>query len=119
MKFFQWLGTPFRKLADAARFLVDLTPQQMRSVFSLSMIGGMIALTGINVWYTYRAERAVKQGEAFKPFFALLVEQVRIYSGLIGWFAVIMGLIVFGADYLRAKWGDKEVGLGKGQEDKE
>lgn len=114
--FVHWLGTPFRALSASFQFLVDLTQQQLKSVLTLAMIGGMIALTGVNVWYTYRAEAAVTKGHEYHNFFLLLQEQLRFNSGLIGWFALIMGLIVFGADYFKAKWGDKEAGFGKREE---
>ena len=109
-----WLGTPFRAVSNSFQFLVDLTQQQLKSVLTLAMIGGMVALTGVNIWYTYRAEAAVGQGPEYHSFFELLQEQLRFNSGLIGWFALIMGLIVFGADYFHAKWGNKEFGAGKG-----
>lgn len=114
--FSHWLGTPFRAIAASARFLVDLTPQQLKSIFSLGMLGGMIALSWHNVWYTYRAEAAVAKGAAYKDFFTLLAEQIRFNSYLVAWFALIMGLVVFGADYIHAKWGDKEAGFGRGTE---
>lgn len=114
----RWLNTPFRTFARAARFLVDLTPQQLKSVFSLGMLGGIVALSWHNVWYTYRAEAAVEKGEAYKPFFALLTDQIKFNSYLVAWFAVIMGLVVFGADYIHAKWGDKEAGFGRGPDPK-
>src|ERR1044072_8578638 len=109
----RWLGTPFRAISASAQFLVDLSQQQLKSVLTLAMIGGMVALTGVNVWYSYRAESAVTKGHEYHSFFLLLQEQLRFNSGLIAWFALIMGLIVFGADYFQAKWGDKELGLGK------
>lgn len=109
-----WLGTPFRAIAASVRFLVNLDTRQMRALFSLAMIGGMVALSIHNIIYTYVAKDAVERGETFRPFFDLIQEQMRFNSGLIAWFAIIMGLIVFGADYFRAKWGDKEIGLGKG-----
>lgn len=114
--FLHWLNTPFRTLALALRFLVDLTPQQLKSVFSLGMLGGMMALSWHNVWYTYRAEAAVAKGVAYKDFFTLLAEQIRFNSYLLAWFALIMGLVVFGADYIRAKWGDKEATFGRGSD---
>lgn len=112
----RWLGTPIRAFSASAQFLVNLTSQQMRAVFSLAMVGGMISLSAQNVWYTYRAEAAVTKGQEYHSFFALLQEQLRFNSALIAWFAVIMGLLVFGADYFRAKWGNNELGLGRGEQ---
>jgi len=108
------LGTPFRALANAIRVLVNLTSQQMRALFSLAMIGGMISLSFQNVAFTYAASRAVERGETFKPLFDLIQEQMRFNSGLIAWFAAIMGLIVFGADHFRAKHANSEVSFGRG-----
>jgi dolichol kinase len=112
-RFFYWLNTPFRVLSRGIWFLLNLTTQQMRALFSLSMIGGIVILSFQNVWYTYRAEKTVKLGHEYHSFFELLLEQLRFNSGLIAWFAVIMGLIVFGADYIKAKWGDNELNMGK------
>lgn len=112
--FGRWLATPFRKVGQALVALVNMTGRQMRSLFSLAMIGGMVSLSAQNVWYTFRAEKAVGKGQEYHSFFALLQEQLRFNSGLIAWFAIIMGGLVWGADYFRAKWGDKEVGMGKG-----
>jgi uncharacterized protein YqgC (DUF456 family) len=41
---------------------------------------------------------------------------LRYDAILVGLFALIVALTVFGADYMRAKWGDREVGFGKGGE---
>lgn len=106
---FRWLGTPFR-------VLVNLTGQQMRALFSLAMIGGMITLSAQNIWFTFIAKAAVDKGDTFRPFFALVQEQMRFNSALIAWFAIIMGLLVFGADYFRAKHGNSELTLGRGSE---
>lgn len=114
IKFLSWLGAPFRMITNVFKFFLNLTTQQMRALFSLAMVGGIISLSMQNVWYTYRAEQAILRGTVYIGFFNLLLEQLRFNSGLIAWFAVIMGLIVFGADYFRARWGDKEVGMGKG-----
>lgn len=109
-----WLGTPFRSIAAAFRVLVNLSRQQMRALFSLAMIGGIIALSTQNVAYTLLARQAVHDGETFRPLFLLIQEQMRFNSGLIAWFAVILGLVVFGADYFRAKVAGKEIEFGRG-----
>lgn len=114
--FFRWLGFPFRALANAFRLLVNLTSQQIKALFSLAMLGGMISLSAQNALLTYVAKQAVEQGDTFRSYFDLIQEQMRFNSGLIAWFALIMGLIVFGADFFRARIGDKEVGFGRGQD---
>lgn len=114
--FFHWLGTPFRSIANAFRLLVNLSSRQIKALFSLAMLGGMVTLSFQNVALTYAAKRAVEEGDTFRIYFDLIQEQMRFNSGLIAWFAVIMGLIVFGADYFRAKVGDKEVAFGSGED---
>lgn len=114
--FFRWLGHPFRALANAFSLLVNLTSRQIKALFSLAMLGGMITLSFQNIGLTYAAKDATEKGDVYARFFNLIQEQMRFNSGLIAWFAVIMGLIVFGADYFRAKVGDKEVGFGRGKD---
>lgn len=112
--FLYWLGHPLRAVAAAFAVLVNLSRQQMRSLFSVAMIGGVIALSTQNVFYTYLARRAVDEGDTYRPLFLLIQEQMRFNSGLIAWFALILGLVVFGADYFRAKLGAKEIEFGDG-----
>lgn len=107
--FWRWLGTPFRAI-------VALTQQQIKSLFSIAMLTGIIVLSWQNMGLTYVAARAVEKGDTFTSFFALIQEQMRFNSALIAWFAFILGLVVFGADFVRAKWGDKEFETGKGSE---
>lgn len=114
--FFRWLGHPFRAIANSFRLLVNLTGRQIKALFSLAMLGGMISLSFQNIGLTYVAKDATEKGDVYARFFNLIQEQMRFNSGLIAWFAVIMGLIVFGADYFRAKVGDKEVGFGRGKD---
>jgi hypothetical protein len=118
-EFFHWLGKPFRALGSGIYFLLNLTTQQMRALFSLVMLGGMVVLSLVNVWYSYRAEGTVEKGHEYHSFFELIQEQLRFNSGLIAWFALIMGLIVFGAEVFRAKMGDKEVEIRRGTKDDE
>lgn len=113
--FFYWVGHPLRAVAAAFAVLVNLSRQQMRSLFSVAMIGGVIALSTQNVFYTYLARRAVDEGDTYHPLFLLIQEQMRFNSGLIAWFALILGLVVFGADYFRARLGEKEIEFGENQ----
>lgn len=114
--FMHWMGHPFRAAANAFRLLVNLTGRQVKALFSLAMLGGMISLSFQNIGLTYVAKDATEKGDVYARFFNLIQEQMRFNSGLIAWFAVIMGLIVFGADYFRAKVGDKEIGFGRGED---
>lgn len=106
-RFWRFLGTPFRAI-------VSLTQRQVRSLFGIAMLAGIIVLSWQNMALTYVAARAVEKGDTYLGFFALIQEQMRFNSGLIAWFAFILGLIVFGADYFRARWGDREISAGSG-----
>lgn len=108
-RFWHWLGTPFRAI-------IALDRLQMRSLFSVAMLAGIIALSAENWVLMGLAHHAVEEGEVLKAWLGLLIERTRYNSALQAWFAFIMGLIVFGADYLRAKWGDKELSAGNGKE---
>lgn len=107
------LGYPFRACGAACRFLIDLTPGQMKSLLTLAMIGGIVAISGQNVWYLFMAKAAL-HAHGHKEFFDLVTEQMKFNSYLQAWFAFIMGMIVFGADYVRAKFLGHELGLGRG-----
>lgn len=106
-RFWRFLGTPFRAI-------VSLSMRQVRSLFAISMLAGIIALSFENWVIIGLAHNAVEGGEMFRIWFDLLLERTRYNSILQGFFAFIMGLIVFGADYFRAKWGDKELSAGNG-----
>ena len=108
-RFWRFIGTPFRAI-------ISLTSRQVKSLFSIAMLGGIIVMSWQNVALSFAAARAVDKGDTFRIFFDLIQEQMRFNSALIAWFAFILGLIVFGADFMRAKWGDKELGFGKGDE---
>ena len=108
-RFWRFLGTPFRAI-------VSLTQKQVRSIFAIAMLSGIIALSVENWALIALAHQAVEQGDTFRIWFDLLLERTRYNSILQGFFAFIMGLIVFGADYFRARWGDKELSAGKGDE---
>lgn len=104
--FARWLAAPFRAV-------VSLDRRQLRSLFACAMLGGIIALSAENWVLIGLAHHATESGEVSATWFGLLIERTRYNSGLQAWFAVIMGLMVFGADYMQAKWGDKSVGFGR------
>ena len=108
-RFWRFLGTPFRAV-------VSLSQRQVRSLFGIAMLAGIIALSVENWVIIGLAHHAVEGGDMFRVWFDLLLERTRYNSILQGFFAFIMGLIVFGADYFRAKWGDKELSAGNGKD---
>lgn len=107
-RFWRFVGTPFRAV-------VSLTQRQVRSLFAIAMLAGIIALSAENWVIMGLAHHAVVQGDTFRIWFDLLLERSRYNSILQGFFALIMGLVVFGADYFRAKWGDNELSAGQGE----
>lgn len=109
-RFWRFLGTPFRAV-------ICLTGREMRSLFSVALLCGIIALSIENWVMVGLAHHAIESGDMFRVWFDLLLERTRYNSALQGWFAFILGLIVFGADYFRAKWGDKELSAGKGEDE--
>lgn len=108
-RFFRWIFSPFR-------WAVYLERAQMRNLFSVFMLLGIMATSITNWAYMGFAYVAISNGASL-AWVGLIIEQTRFNSGLIAWFAFIMGAIVFGADFLRAKFGDKELSMGKGVDD--
>lgn len=115
-KFWDFVTRPFRAIIAGIMVLVNLSRLQMRALFSIAMLGGMIVNSFYNMFYINLVHHMVKEGEVNMSFFGMILEQMRFNSGLTGWFALILGLIVFGADYLRAKHGDTEISFGKGDD---
>jgi len=107
--FWHWLGTPFRAI-------VALNFRQVRSLFSIAMLAGIIALSVENWVLLGLAHHSIEKGETLMVWLGLLVERTRYNSALQGWFSFVLGMVVFGAEYFRAKWGDKEIGAGRGDE---
>jgi len=108
--------------------MVDMSGQQLRAVFMMAMLGGMISNQLISFVYLGMAQDAVETAmvrngvatlvntKASMPFFSLIVEQLRFLSGLTAWFAIILGAIVIQADRLRIRAGENEISMGKGDE---
>lgn len=104
----------FGTVGVVAMTMINLDGRQMRSIFSLGLLGGIIALSLQNVGLIYLAKQALDQGEGYLKLFDLLQSQMRFNSGLVAWFALILGLVVWGADYFRASLGKKSIEMGKG-----
>lgn len=109
-----FLTAPYRMVVGLLSTLVNLNARQMRAIFSLAMLGGIVALSAQNFFYIAWAKRAIELGTAYMPWFNLLADQIRFHSWLIGILSGIVGMVVIGADWLRAKYGQFEVGFGKG-----
>src|SRR3546814_18591257 len=79
-EFFHWMGHPFRAVANAFSLLVNLTSRQVKALFSLAMLGGMITLSFQNIGLTYVAKDATEKGDVYARFFNLIQEQMRFNS---------------------------------------
>lgn len=110
----RFVTTPYRMVVSVLIVLVNLSARQMRAIFSLAMLGGIVALSAQNVIYIAWAKQAIALGDNYMPWFGLLADQIRFHSWLIGVLSGIVGMVVIGADWLRAKYGQFEIGVGKG-----
>jgi hypothetical protein len=107
-RFWRFIGTPFRAI-------VSLTQAQVRSLFGIAMLAGIISLSVENWVVVGLAHHAVEGGDVLRVWFEMLLERTRYNSALQGFFAFIMGMVVFGADFFRAKWGNRELSAGNGR----
>lgn len=94
---------------------LSLSREQVRSLYSIAMLAGIVALCAIGSVVMFFAYDAATENPAW---FGLAVEVVRYVFALIAMFALIVALTVFGADYFKAKWGDNEFAAGKGSPQK-
>jgi hypothetical protein len=106
----------WRAIIAALTVLINLTGRQMRALFSLAMLGGIVIHSATNWLYINMVRSMVDSGDLNMVFFGMILEQMRFNSAIVGLFALFVALIVFGADYLRAKHGDSEISFGKGKE---
>lgn len=91
------------------RGIIGLTRAQVRSLYSVAMLAGIVALS-IESWVLLGMAKGAASGDP--RWFNLLVERLRYDAMLVGLFALIVALTVFGADYFKAKWGDREFEAG-------
>lgn len=110
-----WLGTPFRAVAAFLRALVNLTRQQMRAIFSLAMLLGIIALSFQNMLLLYWVFSFLKGAKPGSLFGQMALSQQFWNNAIAAGFAAIVALVVWGADYLKAKYGGVEFEAGDGK----
>ncbi len=113
--FTHWLGHPFRMLACAMRALINLTHTQIRALFSLGMLGGIISLSLQNIGLIVMVRQTLNDAAPGSLFGAMALNQQWWNNAIMAGFGLILGLVVFGADWLKAKWDDREVDIGKGE----
>lgn len=112
----QTMQAIWRAITTALTVLVNLTGRQVRALFSLALLGGIVIHSATNWIYIFIVHSMVIEGDLNMVFFGMILEQMRFNSAIIGLFALFVALIVFGADYMKAKYGAAEVSLGKGAE---
>lgn len=115
--FFRWLGHPFRVCGRAFVVLINMTQTQIRALFSLGMLGGIIALSLQNIGLIVMVRRALGEAAPGSLFGAMALNQQWWNNAIMAGFGVILGLVVFGADYLKAKAGEREIEFGRKDEE--
>jgi hypothetical protein len=111
--FIHWLGHPFRAIGDALRALVNLSRIQMRAVFSLAMLGGIISLSFQNMALIVLVDQR-GEIEIASLLGKMILSQQFWNNAIMGAFALILGLVVWGADRFRMKSRIAEIEAGRG-----
>jgi hypothetical protein len=111
--FIHWLGHPFRSVARGCIFLINLNQTQIRALFSLGMLGGIIALSFQNIGLIMMVSQILGKESSRALFGQMAMDQQWWNNAIMAGFGGILGLVVFGADYFKFKHGDTEGGFGK------
>lgn len=96
--------------------LINLNQTQIRVVFSLGMLGGIIALSIQNIGLIVMVRSALGQASSGSLFGQMAMEQQWWNNAIMSGFGTILGLVVFGADYFKFKHGKIEGSFGKGDD---
>lgn len=112
--FLHWLGHPFRSISKGCMFLINLNQTQIRALFSIGMLGGIIALSLQNISLIIVVRHALGQASPGSLFGQMALDQQWWNNAIMAGFGGILGLVVFGADYFKFKHGETEGGFGKG-----
>lgn len=113
--FLHWCGHPFRAIASAFRALINLSQTQIRALFSLGMLGGIVALSFQNIGLIFMVRDALGDASPGSLFGRMAMNQQFWNNAIMAGFGLILGLVVFGADYFRAKINQKEIEFGNGE----
>lgn len=115
--FCHWLGHPFRVMACAFRALINMTQAQIRALFSIGMLGGIVSLSFQNIGLIAMVRQTLNDAAPGSLFGAMALNQQWWNNAIMGGFALILGLVVWGADYLKAKFGDREIEAGNREDE--
>ena len=108
----QWLIAACSGLCIPFRAMVSLDGQQVRSLFSVAMLGGIVALSTQNMALIMLVRELLRQAGPGSLFGQMALTQQFWNNVIITLFAVSLALIVWGAAYLRAKYGNFELATG-------
>lgn len=111
--FMHWLGHPFRAIGDAFRALINLSRIQMRAVFSLAMLGGIVSLSFQNMALIVLVDQRGNVQIA-SLLGKMVLSQQFWNNAIMACFATILGLVVWGADRFRMKSRIAEIEAGRG-----
>lgn len=98
-------------------FLINLNQTQIRALFSLGMLGGIIALSLQNISLIIMVRHILGVASPGSLFGKMAMDQQWWNNAIMAGFGGILGLVVFGADYFKFKNGDIEGGFGKGSDE--
>ena len=79
------------------------------------MLGGIIALSLQNIGLIVMVRRVLGDASPGSLFGQMALNQQRWNNAIMAGFGLILGLVVFGADYFRAKVDQREVEFGRGK----
>lgn len=99
-------------IRDFMRALINLSRAQLRVMFSLAMLGGIIALSMQNIALIAVVYRKLGDAAPGSLFGQMALNQQWWNNAIMAGFAAILGLVVWGADYLRAKYPGGEIEAG-------
>lgn len=111
--FIHWLGHPFRAIGAALRALVNLSRIQMRAIFSLAMLGGIISLSFQNMALIVLVDQRGNV-QIMSLLGKMVLSQQFWNNAIMACFATILGLVVWGADRFRMKSRIAEIEAGRG-----
>lgn len=98
------------------RAIVGLGREQVRSLFAVAMLAGIVALSAQGWAAVALIHHVAHTGTFNRDLFNVLIFVLRWTFYLIAGGAACVALVVFGADWLRAKYGSAEIDLGRGGE---
>lgn len=109
-----WLGGPWRAFKGFWVALINMDRRQMRSLFSIAMLGGIIALSFQNGGLILMVRQLLKDAAPGSLFGQMALNQQLWNNIIIMVFCVSLALIVWGADYFTAKYKGGEISAGRG-----